>query len=118
MQTCCSSKPREGAAAPRNWVEFVILRASRFIGTPSCWSTPLSSPHAPRTAEGVFACGVAFLGGMLMDEALDVCKGVSSTNPNAFVFLMNPVIHSNNEKGVVIKHRRLIEDKLVRRGYM
>ena len=51
-------------------------------------------------------------GELIIDEAMDLFQAVTGGNSNSMAWIMQPMLHSSTDKLTVIKHRRLLEDKL------
>jgi len=50
-----------------------------------------------------------------IDEAVNVAQGVSSGNAQTVSFWLLPQWHNNAAKQATLKHRRLLEDKIIQR---
>ena len=49
----------------------------------------------------------------MIDEAVNLAQGITTGNSNSVSFWLLPQWHSSTAKGSVLKHRRLLEDKIV-----
>ena len=68
------------------------------------WFNSLSSsPFAPCTCSGALA----------IDESVTLAQGVASGNANTLAFWLLPQWHSSAAKQATLRHRRLLEDKVI-----
>lgn len=51
-------------------------------------------------------------GPMMLDEAISVAQTVSAGDAGAVLFTLLPIPHGSTDKDVVMKHRRVLEDKI------
>ena len=51
---------------------------------------------------------------MILDEAIDVAKTVCAGDQSAALFALLPLHHGSSDKTVVLKNRRLLEDKILK----
>lgn len=48
----------------------------------------------------------------MLDEAISVAQTVSAGDAGAVLFTLLPIPHGSTDKDVVMKHRRVLEDKI------
>ena len=52
-------------------------------------------------------------GVLSLDEAIQMANVVTGGNDKALLLTLEPQYHSSTEKHAVVKHRRLLEDKII-----
>lgn len=57
--------------------------------------------------------GLCLLGALAIDESVSLAQGLVAGNPNAVSFWRLPQWHSSIAKNVIVKNRRLLEDKVI-----
>lgn len=63
----------------------------------------------------MFFAAFFFRGQVSADEAADVGKSICNANENAALLCLYPIPHQSCDKAATIKHRRLLEDRLMSR---
>lgn len=52
-------------------------------------------------------------GPMAVDEAIEFAKAISNGDSDSVLFVMHPVPHASTDSKIVIRNRRLAEDKIM-----
>ena len=50
---------------------------------------------------------------MVVDEGLDVAKSISNSDAAAILLILQPLFHGSVEAKLVVRNRRLVEDKVM-----